>query len=144
MSLDWIIVDDEEASNESKSGTSIGPKLEPKPEPKPEPQPTPQPEPGTVIKKENVVHTSSPSVLVEAVTIDSLPDYDLTTELPFLTDHQNASIEGVSNGSFIEFGGEKKAHQLGNSTGKLITIIFSRVLWSVGPSICRSIGPLVV
>lgn len=95
MSLDWIILDDEKAT----------------PEPKPKP------------KREQISHPSSPSVLVEAATIDSLPDYDLTTELP---DHQNASTQGVSSGSFFEFEGEKKAHQLGNSTGKAISMLFSR------------------
>ena len=99
MSLDWITGDDDEENTpkpqpDLKIGTSV-----------------------TVIKEENISHNSSPSVLVDAVTIDSLPVHDLTTESPFLSERQNATVNGTQ-GTFIGFEGEKKAHQLGNSTGK--------------------------
>ena len=125
MSLDWITFDDEEAKDEPKS--------------KPKTQSV------TVNQREDISHISTPSVLVDAATIDSLPDYELTTELP---GHQNASTQGVSSGTFIQFEGEKKAHQLGNSTGTAINILFSRVLsectcWSVRPLVRPPVGPSV-
>ena len=99
MSLDWITGDDDEENT-------------PKPQPDLKIETT-----VTVIKEENISHNSSPSVLVDAVTIDSLPVHDLTTESPFLSERQNATVNGTQ-GTFIGFEGEKKAHQLGNSTGK--------------------------
>ena len=101
MSLDWIIVDDNEENT-------------PKPQPDLKIETT-----VTVIKEENISYNSSPSVLVDAVTIDSLPVHDLTTESPFSSERQNATVNGTQ-GTFIGFGGEKRAHQLGNSTGKAL------------------------